>query len=309
MKLILLNKDASAHRTVTISSWTLAFLSVCLLGLPIGLGGFLAYQTAQLNDENDIMTAEAKEAWKENIAAQQAEVESLKQQSQEKISALTVRMAELQGRLMRIDALGERLTTVAKLDKGEFDFHVDPAVGGPEAQGESYQAPAFIHAIDSLASQIDDREQQLETLDALLVKRKIEADIFLAGRPVRKGWLSSRYGNRTDPFNGKVAWHNGVDFAGKHGADVVAVAAGVITWASNRAGYGSLVEVNHGAGFSTRYAHNSDVKVAVGDVVKKGQTIAAMGSSGRSTGPHVHFEVYKNGRSVDPASYVRRNRR
>lgn len=309
MKLILLSKDASSTRTVTLSSWTLAFLSACILGLPVALGSYWAQQPSSVNDDSDVLTSEAKQAWKQRLAAQKKEVENLKQQSQSQISALTVRMAELQGRLMRIDALGERLTTIAHLDKGEFNFDVEPAVGGPEAQGESYQAPAFVNAIDNLAAQIDDREQQLETLDTLLAKRKIEADIFVAGLPVAKGWLSSRYGNRTDPFNGKIAWHNGVDFAGKMGSDVVSVAAGVITWSTNRAGYGQLVEVNHGAGFSTRYAHNSVVKVKVGDVVKKGQVIAAMGSSGRSTGPHVHFEVYKNGRAVDPATYVRRNAR
>src|SRR5690606_13610451 len=98
----------------------------------------------------------------------------------------------------------------------------------------------------------------------------------------------------------------GVDFAGKLGSDVISVAAGVVTWSGDRNGYGNLVEVNHGGGFSTRYAHNQENLVKVGDVVKKGQVVAKMGTSGRSTGPHVHFEVYKNGRAVDPSSYIHR---
>ncbi len=118
--------------------------------------------------------------------------------------------------------------------------------------------------------------------------------------------MSSRFGRRTDPFNGRVAWHEGVDFAGKLNSDIVSVAAGVVTWSEERSGYGIMVEINHGGGFSTRYAHCSENLVQVGDVVKKGQVIAKMGSSGRSTGPHVHFEVYKHGRAVDPASYIHR---
>ncbi len=160
-----------------------------------------------------------------------------------------------------------------------------------------------------LANQIEDREQQLATLDALMAKRKIQREIFIAGRPIKKGWMSSRYGRRTDPFNGRIAWHAGVDFAGKMGSDIVSVAAGVVTWSSKRSGYGQMVEVNHGGGFSTRYAHNSENLVKVGDIVQKGQVIALMGSSGRSTGPHVHFEVYKHGRAVDPASYIHRTHR
>lgn len=146
-------------------------------------------------------------------------------------------------------------------------------------------------------------------MEALLAQRKIQRDVFIAGRPVKKGWMSSRFGRRTDPFNGQVAWHNGVDFAGKLKSDIVSVAAGVVTWSGPRYGYGEMVEINHGNGFTTRYAHNSENKVAIGEVVKKGQVIALMGTSGRSTGPHVHFEVYKHGRAVDPSSYIHRTHR
>ena len=121
--------------------------------------------------------------------------------------------------------------------------------------------------------------------------------------------MSSRFGRRSDPFTGRVTWHNGVDFAGKKGSDIISVAAGVVTWSADRSGYGEMVEVNHGSGFSTRYGHAEKLLVKAGDVVKKGQVIAHMGSSGRSTGPHVHFEVYKHGRPVDPASYIHRTLR
>ena len=198
-----------------------------------------------------------------------------------------------------------------KIDQGEFDFSRAPALGGPEGNvlGDSYRAPDFLDAIDQLSAQIEDREQQLELLDTLLANRILQREVFIAGRPIVKGWMSSRFGRRSDPFTGRITWHNGVDFAGKKGSDIISVAAGVVTWSADRSGYGEMVEVNHGSGFSTRYGHAEKLLVKAGDVVKKGQVIAHMGSSGRSTGPHVHFEVYKHGRPVDPASYIHRTLR
>lgn len=309
MKVIVVSKRHGSTRSFKLGGWTRAVLSVCLLGVPVALGS-VAHQF--LKEEGaDLFTGDSTRAWNDALAKQQQEVEDTKRHAEEQLAALTLRMAELQARLVRLDALGERLTTIAKLDRGEFDFSRPPPLGGPEtaALGEAYQAPDFLNVIDSLADQIDNREQQLDTLDALLAKRKIQSDIFIAGRPVKKGWMSSRFGRRTDPFKGHVAWHNGVDFAGKRGSEIISVAAGVVTWSGKRNGYGQMVEVNHGGGFSTRYAHNQDNLVTVGDVVKKGQVIALMGSSGRSTGPHVHFEVYKHGRAVDPASYIHRTHR
>lgn len=242
------------------------------------------------------------------MAQQEQELAQMKQQESDRSAAMTLRLAELQARLVRLDALGERLTSMAKLEKGEFDFSQTPAMGGPEVDlhGDLFETPELAVAVDDLASQIENRQHQLETLEALMANRKLEQDVFIAGRPVNKGWMSSRYGRRTDPFSGRVAWHSGVDFAGKDGADIVAVAAGVVTWSDERYGYGNLVEINHGNGFVTRYAHCKENLVKVGDVVKKGQIVALMGSSGRSTGPHVHFEVYKHGRAVDPSTYIHR---
>ena len=158
-------------------------------------------------------------------------------------------------------------------------------------------------------ARLTDREQQLDILESLLNNRKLEEQSWLSGLPVQKGWISSHYGQRTDPFSGKLSMHNGLDLAGKEGSNVVAVAAGVVTWAGSKTGYGQLVEISHDDGFVTRYAHNKENLVQPGDVVRKGETIALMGSSGRSTGAHVHYEVYKHGRSVDPSSYVARTRR
>lgn len=227
------------------------------------------------------------------------------------LDALTLKLGELQARLIRLDALGERLVDAAQLDKAEFDFQRVPAVGGPEEVSavDSIEVPQFLRTLDELTRHVEHREQQLELLDALVMRRNIGEETLPTGRPVAAGgWVSSHFGKRTDPFSGKLAFHAGVDFAGKVNADVVAVAGGVVTFAGPRYGYGTMVEVDHGNGYVTRYAHNNRNVVKAGDVVEKGQVIAFMGSSGRSTGPHVHFELLHNGKPVDPVKFLRASR-
>jgi murein DD-endopeptidase MepM/ murein hydrolase activator NlpD len=160
-----------------------------------------------------------------------------------------------------------------------------------------------------LDDSISSRESQLQILQSMLSDKKLKRESMVAGRPIKKGWMSSEYGMRIDPFHGKQQWHAGVDFAGRDGDDVIAVASGVVTWSGDRNGYGKMVEINHSDGYITRYAHNQENIAHLGAIVQKGDVIAQMGSSGRSTGPHVHFEVFKNGRTVDPASYIHRTYR
>jgi murein DD-endopeptidase MepM/ murein hydrolase activator NlpD len=160
--------------------------------------------------------------------------------------------------------------------------------------------------LDDLTRQIKDRERQLSVLESLISTRNLSRQIVPGGRPVTSGWISSYFGQRPDPFTGRTAFHRGLDFAGPAGAEVVAVAAGVVTYTKERFGYGRVVEINHGNGYVTRYAHNQRILVSLGDTVQKGQPIALIGSTGRSTGPHLHFEVLKQGRAVDPMSFVRR---
>ncbi len=246
--------------------------------------------------------------WEAELHHQRATVEAAHETARQEIDALTVRLGELQARLLRIDALGEQLARMANLEPDEFDFGQVPPLGGPEVEfsGDTFREPGFLEALSSLAEEIDRREQQLQVISMLMGKQDIQRDVFVTGRPIRKGWISSRFGRRTDPFSGRRAWHSGFDFAGKRGAEIIAVAAGVVTWSGNRSGYGLMVEVTHGGGYATRYAHNESNLVKVGDVVRKGQLIARMGSSGRSTGPHVHFEVHRDGKPVNPASYIHR---
>ncbi len=239
---------------------------------------------------------------------QRLKIDEVTRTAGENMDALALKLGKLQAHVIRLDALGERLTKMAGLEKGEFDFNSNPAVGGPvnaaDAMGQSMAVPDFVQSLQDLTAQLDDRSQQLSVLETMLMNRNLQAEVMPAGRPVNRGWLSSYFGMRTDPFTGRRMHHAGIDFAGKLGSDVVSVAAGVVTYSGKRSGYGNLVEINHGKGYVTRYGHCKESYVKVGDTVKKGQVVAAMGSTGRSTGPHVHFEVLLDGRHVDPKQYI-----
>jgi len=305
MKIILVDQRHGRSRTIVLKGWVRTALSICLLGAPIALG-FLGYQLAishnpaQFDEQTTI-------SWESRLQQQTEQLEDIKQQSQEQLEALTRRLATMQAQLLRLEAVGERVVSVAELDEGEFDFNQTVAVGGPESDyAVDYTVPQFMDAIELLEEQLDDRQQQLENLEDLLVGRQIQANLEVTGRPVDRGWISSRFGRRTDPFTGRLSYHQGVDFSSEKGTDINATAAGVVTWSAQKQGYGLLVEITHANGYQTRYGHADQLLVEVGEIVKKGQTIALVGTSGRSTGPHVHFEVFKNGRVVDPASYINR---
>ena len=246
--------------------------------------------------------------WGAKLEEQRAQVLATRRELQDRLDAIASRVGQMNAHVIRLDALGRRLTEMAKLDKGEFDFDREPAVGGPEGvmEGAVAAAPELTAMLDDLANQIKDRERQLAVLESLISTRNLSRQIVPGGRPVMSGWISSYFGHRADPFTGRRAFHRGLDFAGPSGAEVVAVASGVVTYSKERFGYGKVVEINHGNGYVTRYAHNQRVLVAPGDTIQKGQPIALIGSTGRSTGPHLHFEVLKQGRAVDPMSFVKR---
>jgi len=242
------------------------------------------------------------------LQKQRDTIDTIRQANEDTLDALAIRIAQMNARVIRLDALGRRLTNMADLEDGEFDFDSAPALGGPEepvATGSNVAIPAVVEAMQSLDYQLDDREAQLGVLESVLMKQNLNERVYPQGRPVNKGWISSYFGKRTDPFTGKPANHTGIDFAGKLGADVVAVADGVVTWSADRYGYGVMVEINHGNGYATRYAHNSENLVDVGDEVRKGQTVARMGETGRATGPNLHFEVLRDGRRVNPVNFIR----
>ncbi|HEY5559989.1 MAG TPA: M23 family metallopeptidase [Steroidobacteraceae bacterium] len=245
--------------------------------------------------------------WKEDLSSQSEQLATIRQQVDDQVATLATRVGQMQAQLLRLDALGKHLTEVGKLKRGEFDFDQPPALGGPETgAGEGPVVPALDAMIDSLDAQIDDRRRQLTALQNLILTRELARQIVPGGRPVESGYISSLYGQRTDPFHGNQANHPGLDFAGATGTRVLAVADGIVSHAGTDGGYGRSVEITHGNGYVTRYAHNAKLLVVPGQTVKRGDPIALMGSTGRSTGTHLHFEVMRDGKRVNPLSFVRR---
>ena len=236
------------------------------------------------------------------------QIDTIRQENEDTLDAMAIRIAQMNARIIRLDALGRRLTDMANLEDGEFDFDELPAMGGPEepvSTGSNIAVPDVVEAMQTLDLQLDNREAQLGVLESVIANQNLKQRVYPQGRPVSSGWISSYFGKRTDPFTGKPANHTGIDFAGKSGAEVVAVADGVVTWSSNRYGYGLMVEINHGNGYTTRYAHNSENLVAIGDEVRKGEVVALMGKTGRATGPNLHFEVLRDGRRMNPVNFIR----
>jgi murein DD-endopeptidase MepM/ murein hydrolase activator NlpD len=307
MQLILLSKDRGhlAHLRLTSGrAWAAIVAAALLICAGAFYGGVTAARVFGIsNPETQVST------WRDELAQQQAIVAATRRTLEQNLDALALRIGQMNAHVVRLDALGTRLTQMAGLKDGEFDFTSAPSLGGPEeplAATQSTQIGGVVGALDVLDEQLADRNRQLTVLEDLLLNRKLRDEVRPEGRPVTSGYVSSQFGSRTDPFTGRRAFHKGVDFAGREGAEVVAVASGVVIWSGERYGYGQLVEINHGNGYVTRYAHNVDNLVAVGDTVRRGQVIARMGDTGRATGPNLHFEVLLNDRPVDPLTYVGR---
>lgn len=308
MNIVLLRRKQGCSGLYVMDSKKLATIVVgCFLLMPVGLL-YLGYQmgTQNMRANPDDMNL----AYQTEVDSQRLKIDEATLDARENMDALALRLGKLQAHVIRLDALGSRLTSMAKLERGEFDFSQPPAQGGPvntqELQGNPMEVNDFLGALSDLSSQLDNRSQQLNVLETMMMTNNLQAEVEPAGRPISRGWLSSYFGIRTDPFTGRRVHHSGMDFAGKLGSDIVSVAAGVVTFASRRSGYGNLVEINHGKGYSTRYGHCLSIDVKVGDTIKKGQVLAKMGTTGRSTGPHVHFEVLNNGRAVNPKRYILR---
>ena len=302
MELILVSQRNGGNGTIRLGRALIIAMVVLLLAGVFGVG-YLGFQMgAQATDYRpELSRALVREA----VRQQSVAVDDAIVDAQGNVDALALRLGSLQAQLIRLDALGSRLVDMADLDPAEFDFETGPGIGGATpSDGFETTVPDFVTELSELSSQLNDRAPKLAALEELLLKEQLQASVHPEGSPVESGWISSRFGYRTDPLTGKRNFHAGVDFAGPSGSKVVAVAAGVVVTAKYKKALGNTVEINHGNGYTTRYAHNKVNLVKAGDTVKKGQAIALLGSSGRSTGPHVHFEVLIDGKSVNPAKYV-----
>jgi murein DD-endopeptidase MepM/ murein hydrolase activator NlpD len=278
----------------------LGVLVLAILGTAFALGMRLGERTGKA------IRSSSTSAFSGALIDEKREISQLRTQLQDRVDAMAMRLGAINAHILRLNALGKRLTEMANIDHREFNFDAEPSTGGPENDGEgvSAQIPDLTVMFNQVESRVELRDAQFGALENVILARKLNEEIHPEGRPVHHGFISSGFGERQDPFTGEEAVHKGVDFAGSRGDEVVAVAAGVVTWAGERVGYGRLVEISHGNGFTTRYGHNQKSLVNVGDTVTRGEPIALMGSTGHSTGPHVHFEVLRNGHQVDPVTFI-----
>ncbi len=242
------------------------------------------------------------------VAEELYALQELKTGTETSMNAMASRLSVLQSHIMRLDALGSRLASMAKLDDIEFGVENPPGIGGPQTMLDNSSRELsdfdFLISLNRLEQSLQDRRDKLSAMESMLMGRSLQDQARPLGNPAEDGWISSVFGYRSDPISGKREFHQGVDLTGKAGLPVTSVASGIVIWSGPNQGYGNLIEISHGNGYVTRYAHNRENLVTVGEKVEKGEVIAIMGSSGRSTGTHVHFEVVRNGKHVNPSKHI-----
>jgi murein DD-endopeptidase MepM/ murein hydrolase activator NlpD len=223
----------------------------------------------------------------------------------ENLDALAAKVGELQARILRLDAFGERLAKAAGIKREEFRFDERPGQGGPVVPlGPDLTVPQFQRMLDDMSRLVDDRGEKLGVLDSFFMDDRLARKTVPTTMPVTGGYYSSNYGYRLDPITGHSEFHTGVDIVAGIGTKVMAAAGGVVSYSGTMPEYGNVVDVDHDNGLTSRYAHLSKRLVKVGDVVMKGQLIALVGNTGRTTGPHLHFEVREKGIPLNPNKFL-----
>ena len=294
MKMIIFLNDRKKALKLSVNFWGCLAVLAVVGGLPV----YLANLAETYLDKRAVE--------REALA-----LEDVKEDTRMALNAMVGRVSLLQSHVMRLDALGSRLAEMAQVDDFEFGIERPPGLGGPhgltgDSNGELSDY-GFLFSLNRLEHALQDREDKLAAMETMLMGRSLRDSARPQGNPVEGGWLSSLFGYRISPISGNKEFHLGVDLAGRTGMAVTSIASGIVTWSGSNQSYGNMVEISHGNGYATRYAHNKENLVNVGERVGKGQVIAVMGSTGRSTGAHVHFEVIKNGRHINPHSYISSN--
>jgi len=282
---------------------------LCLLVVPlaIGVGGYMLTQKLD-RTANPFSDPNYRDSMVDRVSEQQIELQKTREYVRQHLDVLGQRVGRLQAQVSRINAVEMRIAEESGLDIASFQFDQDPPVGGAsESERDSDQAD-IQNAIELIETELALRESEISAMDFLLSRRNLQAKQTPSGWPVKGGWVSSKFGARLHPITGGRDFHRGVDIPGQRGADVLAVADGVVIRSEQKGNFGWLVEVDHGDSYKTLYAHNESNLVETGETVSKGQPIAKLGSTGRSTGPHVHFEVARNNKPVNPIKYLYKKR-
>jgi len=229
----------------------------------------------------------------------------IRENPQQNLNALAMQLGQIQARVVRLDALSERLAKLAGIKDKDLRLDRPAGQGGPEVREYNMSAAEIQGQMQLLTRQLEERSERLSFLESLLLQQSLSKSTLPSGSPVNASYNSSSFGWRVDPFTGQMAFHEGLDFMAEAGMPIYAAASGIVVAAENVPDYGNMVKVDHGSGVETRYAHASRMLVRAGERVKKGQLIAEVGSTGRSTGAHLHFEVRLNGVALDPRKYLR----
>jgi murein DD-endopeptidase MepM/ murein hydrolase activator NlpD len=302
--IILVSGRFAKARTIRLS--TVRLLALALLAGVTLIAATLAAQYVLVRMQSGLVS-DGLRAW---LASAQS-VEQQKQQvyMRDSLDSMAKRVGQMQAQMMRLDALGARLAQTAGIKPKEMSFDKPPAEGGPyvPAAQQDVSLQSMGQQLDDLSASMDDRNDKLSALETLLMQDRSNKWLIPSVLPVKHSWISSTFGKRIDPFTGKISVHEGVDFPVPVGTPIYASAGGVVDYAGfNPSGFGNLVEIDHGNGVMTRYAHTSKLLVKVGQIVKRGQKIALSGDSGRSTGPHLHFEVRYNGVAQNPLRFLKK---
>jgi murein DD-endopeptidase MepM/ murein hydrolase activator NlpD len=302
MNIILVSGKLARARTITLSLPHLVFGGAAGLLSLLVLAFALQYLTLRyapsLNSSllNSLI-----------VSAQQEQNQKTESYLRENLNALASKLGQMQAQLLRLDTLGERLAKTAGFKSQDFMFDQPPGRGGAVSTLPAYDLSLgdVTRQVDLLTRQMDDRTEKLGILDTLMIVDSAKKKLLPSVLPVEGGWYSSNYGWRIDPFNGMRAFHEGMDFMAEVGTEAHAAAGGVVAYSDFHPQYGNMVEIDHGNGLITRYAHLSKRLVKVGDVVLSGGKIGEVGSTGRATGPHLHFEVRQNGAPLNPVRFLR----
>lgn len=302
MNIILVSENLAKAKTITLGSPQLALVAFAAFSIVVALALLLHYATARFVPDLSVPYLGSL------LGGARAEPRDADEfQSRENINAMAIRLGQMQAQLLRLDTLGERLARLAGFKPQELMFGETPGQGGalPGGSSEPLSLSDVARQLDTLTRALDDRGDRLGILDSLFTLERARKQLIPTMVPVEGGWYSSNYGWRIDPFTGQRAFHEGIDVTAQAGTPIQAAAAGVVTVSEYHPQYGNMVEIDHGNGLITRYAHAATRAVKVGDVVMRGAKVAEVGRTGRATGTHLHFEVRRNGAPQNPTRFLR----
>jgi len=304
MNIILVSNRLAKTRSITLGGGqvvlVLILMSVLMLGAAFGLQyALVRFAPDALNDQLRTLLTEVQN---DEFQKQQTYLHS-------SLDAMAVRVGQMQAQVQRLDALGARLTKLTGMKPEEFQFSNPPAQGGPLVvfPEQKMSENGLTQQLDRLSHVVNDRSDKLMALETMLLQNQLSRRLLPSIPPVHTGYYSSNFGWRIDPFTGANAMHEGVDFVANAGTPIYASAGGVVDYAGLHPQYGNMVEIDHGNDIVTRYAHASKLLVKVGQVVRRGQEIAEVGSTGRSTGNHLHFEVRYRGVAQNPVRFLQKS--